>query len=98
MINRKTNSYTAREFHIPNYMFPSLRAYVLDGVIPECFLQAIICNDLFGACQTADDENIKNIPGFAAFFYNETPSDCWGSYEAMLEWKLKIIKERTNGE
>jgi hypothetical protein len=91
MINRKTNSYTFREFHIPEYMFPALRAYVFDGDVLEDFIEAIICNDLYRACETADDENLKNLPAYVAFFYNETPSDCWGSYEAMLEWKVKKI-------
>jgi hypothetical protein len=34
----------------------------------------------------ADDQNIKVLPAFVAYFYNEAPSQCWGSKEKMESW------------
>jgi hypothetical protein len=67
-------------------MLAPIERYVLQGIIPGGFLQAVICNDLAGAMQQADDENLANIQAFAAYFYNNTPGACWGSREKMVLW------------
>jgi hypothetical protein len=71
---------------IPERMMESVKAYIRDGRPTGQFLQAIICNDLLEACGRADDENIRIIPIFVSYFYNEAPSPCWGSKEAYVKW------------
>ncbi|RLI66801.1 MAG: hypothetical protein DRO67_00060 [Candidatus Asgardarchaeum californiense] len=81
-----SKQYSVGRFHIPTRMMPSIERYVLKGIIPGDFLQGIICMDLFKAVSHADNENIENIPAYVYLFYNELPSACWGSKEAMYEW------------
>ena len=78
--------YKFREFSIPERMMGAIDRYVKHGIEPGDFLSAIICNDLRGACGRADDENLRNIPAYVAYFYNEAPSLCWGSEEKMQAW------------
>jgi len=86
--------YEFRGFHIPDYMMDGIERYVNDGIPPGGFLTAIITNDLHGAVSAADDENIKNIPAYVAYFYNKTPAACWGSIAAMNAWAKKVSLER----
>lgn len=84
--NNKTFKYSYNEYFIPERMMPAIQRYVKNHVKPGAFLQAVIRNDLFDAIGFADEENLKNLPAYAAYFYNETPSDCWGSREKMEKW------------
>ena len=87
--------YGGQEFYIPEYMEGGIKLYITKGIPPGSFLTAIICNDLIGAIAQADDVNIHNIPAFVAWFYNEAPTNCWGSKEKMIKW---INKFREIGE
>ena len=78
--------YTFKDFYIPERMVAALERYVHDGIEPGDFLAAVICNDLHEACNRADDENIWNLPAYAAWFRNEAPASCWGCREAMDRW------------
>ena len=89
--------YTFQSFYIPDRMMPGIRRYVEEGVCPGRFLTAIIQNDLSEACGQADDENMENLPAYAAYFYNETPSSCWGSKKKMDAW-IKQMKGKEKDE
>ena len=78
--------YKFREFYIPERMMGGITRYVEQGIPPGDFLTAIIENNLSEAVGRADDENIRNIPAYVAYFYNKTPSPCWGSRQAMKSW------------
>ena len=86
--------YYFREFYIRPQMMDAIRRYVDEGLEPGDFLTAVICNDLFGAVNRADDENLRNLPAFVCYFYNDAPSDCHGSRGAMAYWIEKKRKER----
>jgi len=95
--------YTVREFTIPMRMMSIIEMYIENGIIPGHFLQAIICNDLHKALAHADSENLRNIPAYPMFFYNQTPGLCWGSKEKMLAWSeqggyLKIKRKEPVSE
>lgn len=79
-------SYTQRGFTIPDHMLLALEAYIEYGIIPGDFLQAVICNDLKNAVGHADDENLRNLPAFAIYMYNQAPAQCWGDREKMFAW------------
>jgi len=79
-------SYRWNGFYIPEHMMSGIKRYVEEGILPGHFLQAIISNDLFEACAKADDDSIRNLPAYVAYFYNETPMVCWGSKEKMYSW------------
>ena len=54
--------------------------------MPGQFLQAVISNDLKEAVSRADDNNVKILHVYICFFYNKTPSACWGSMKNLIEW------------
>jgi hypothetical protein len=59
---------------------------VIDHVRPGQFLMAVICNDLRGAVNYADDENLPLIKLYVQWFYNRAPSQCSGSPSRLVEW------------
>lgn len=79
-------SYQFRQFYIPERMMGALERYIENRMPPGDFLMAVLCNDLSEACGRADDENIANLPAYAAFLYNEVPSACHGSPEKVMAW------------
>jgi hypothetical protein len=87
--------YVFRDFYVPERMMGGLIRYVHHRVLPGDFLQAVIKNDLREAVGLADEENIRNLPAFVAWLYNEAPSQCWGSKEKMLAWSERR-KEASN--
>ena len=78
--------YHFRNWYIREDMYEAILRYEDHRIKPGDFLTAVICNDLCGAWGSADDENLANLPAFVAYFYNEAPSECWGSRERMLAW------------
>lgn len=91
--------YHYKHFRILDPMLDSLLGYVNRRVPVGSFLAAVLENDLKGACEYADAENIANIPAFAAWLYAEAPSACWGSKEAVAAWsdigrrELNLMRE-----
>lgn len=83
--------YRFKDFYIPDRMQGAIHRYINNGIRPGSFLEAVICNDLFTAVGKADEENLENLPAYAAYFYNEAPSACWGSKEKMEAW-IKLIR------
>lgn len=64
-------------------MLIPLREYINNGQPVGDFLAAVLCNDLAEACGRADEENLRNLPAYTGFLYNEAPSTCHGSIEKM---------------
>jgi hypothetical protein len=71
---------------IPDLTMDGLTRYVVQGIPPGGFLTAVICNDLKEAVGRADPQNTLALHSIVAYFYNETPSACWGSPERMQDW------------
>jgi len=79
-------TYRFLSFYIPERMEDGIRRYIDERVRPGDFLQAVISNNLKEAVWRADEENINNLPAYVSYFYNEAPSNCWGSKEKMENW------------
>jgi hypothetical protein len=77
-------------------MYPGIIQWIQDGVKPGHFLTAIIENDLRGAIERADDENVIRLQAYIRFFYNCSPGRCWGSKELVAEWAKQGGLRRTN--
>lgn len=86
------------DFYIPERMMEGVLLYVEKGVVPGDFLVAVIQNNLKEAVGRADTENMRNLPAFVGYFYNETPLACWGSKEKMEAWVAQFRKEREEEE
>lgn len=78
------------DYQIPQRMMPGIRRYIEQGIEPGGFLTAVICNDLKEAVGRADDENLRNLPAFVSYFYNDVPSTCWGSPERFSAWLARF--------
>ena len=63
-----------------------LKRYVEHHIPTGDFLKAVLENDLTEAVARADDENQRVIPIYVSWLYNEAPSKCWGSPEAVRAW------------
>ena len=89
--------YKINNFYIPERMMGGINRYIENGIVPGSFLTAIIQNNLSEAVGQADDENLKNIPAYVSYFYNEAPATCWGSKTQMEKWveRFKILAEET---
>jgi hypothetical protein len=86
MTESSETEYRFREFYIPERMMGGIRRYIDQGIPPGDFLTAIICNDLKEAVSRADDENMRNLPAYVAYFVNAAPYISWGTRAKMDEW------------
>jgi len=82
----KNEQYSFRTFYIPERMMYGLERYIEGHIKPGGFLSAVLKNDLCGAINHADDENIQNLPAYIGFLYNQAPSLCWGSEKKFKDW------------
>lgn len=71
---------------IPAHMIGIVRRYIEHGVEPGNFLEAMLTNDLRGACYYADTTNRHAIFNYVMFFHNYAPSECWGSKQRFEAW------------
>lgn len=78
--------YTFRGFTISEHMLYSLKQYIEHKQPVGDFLTAVLENDLSEAVARADENNLKNLPAFVGYLYNEAPSQCWGSKKKVEEW------------
>lgn len=72
--------------HVPIRMHGGIVRWVLFGIMPGEFLQAIIRGDLFDAAGRADDENQKLLWEYAFVMHNAVPSQSKGP-NALTTWK-----------
>jgi len=80
------SNFSFRGMTIPPHMLEALLRYVEQGVRPGHFLCAVLTNDLQEAVGRADDENMRIIPAYVAWLYNEAPSSCWGTQSKVDLW------------
>ncbi len=75
---------------IPRHMHePMIRWINYGEPAPDAmgsFLRAVLTNDLQGAFDCADDENLAAIRGWITFLYNDAPGPCHGTKERLVEW------------
>jgi len=83
---------------IPAHTKAALDRYVNDRIVPGGFLMAVLSNDLFGAVGYADSHNLAALPDIVKYVYNELPSGCWGSKEAIWKWVSDEFYQRLNKE
>lgn len=81
-------SQVIRERHpiIPTYMLDGISCYVLYGIRPGSFLEAVFSNDLRGAFERADHNNSHIIREYLMLAYSTLPANCWGSVKQFEEW------------
>lgn len=76
----------ASEYGITQEIIDSLERYVQHRIPTGGFLEAVLRNDLKGACMRADMANRHILFGIVSYIYNEIPSGSWGSPERVGKW------------
>ncbi len=71
---------------LPSRMHGGIVRWVLFGIVPGNFLQAIIRGDLFDAAARADDENQRLLFEYAFVLHNYVPMEAKGP-NALRTWK-----------
>lgn len=89
-----SNFYTHYDWYIPARMGHGIKLWIEKGIYPGGFLTAVIENNLKEAVGRADDENVRNLPAYVAYFYNEAPAGCWGSEEIAGLWATMMAAKR----
>ena len=67
----------------------SLDRYANDHLATGGFLRAVLANDLAGAVGRADLDNTFALVDIVRYIWNQLPSECHGSYEAVDRWLAK---------
>ena len=70
----------------PNNLGGTLKRYIENKNPMSGFMTAVASNDLREAFGRADHINRECLYDIVSWFYNEAPSNCWGSYEAVTNW------------
>jgi hypothetical protein len=70
----------------PEDIVETLQRYVTHRVHTGGFLHAVLANDLRESFARADDVNRHCLFEIVSYCYNNIPSKCWGSYEAVDDW------------
>ncbi len=71
---------------LPETLQGGMQRWVEDGILPGHFLRAVIANDLREAVIQADEFNRLKLVEIVSWFWNECPSEAWGSPAKMLAW------------
>jgi len=73
--------------HLPERFRESIERWILEGIPPGRFLEAVLANDLKESFARADDVSVVELPGLVSWLYNHAPMNCWGSREIMDSWR-----------
>lgn len=75
-----------RDSGVPAHMHDGYVLYLLHGVPPGSFLEAVLSNDLREACARADTDNQRTLYQHVYFLYNYAPQSCWGDAKTITGW------------
>lgn len=78
--------FTGEYADIPVHMQEAIKRYVIERLRPGHFLSAVITNDLRGAVDHADAENLPLVKRYVQWFYNRAPAICHGNPQRMEDW------------
>ena len=73
---------------LPEHMRGAFQRWIDYGIEPGSFGMAVICNDLFEAFGYADQTNTACMKDIISFFYNDAPSQCYGSRTKASAWMM----------
>lgn len=79
---------------VPEHLREGLERYIEQGVPPGHFLTAVIENNLVEAFGRGDEESLSRLRDLVIWFYNYSPSPCWGSPEKRLAWQQAHAEQR----
>ena len=82
---------------VPEHLRGALARYIVSGIMPGCFLQALLTNDLRCTAKFSTDDTLVAIPRILKFLYWYAPMECHGTPARYHAWRrhrgLERIKE-----
>lgn len=72
--------------NIPDDIQKSLELYLLRGIMPGGFLEALLARDYNRAIDIADLINRERFWHIATWIRREAPKACWGDYNDVHNW------------
>jgi hypothetical protein len=87
--NEKRLTQTALKCGVPDYMVEAFVKYILTGHPMGSFATSVVQNDLMDAVSRADPTNAGKLRETMLWFYNYTPSPCWGSVQNYKRWRAQ---------
>jgi len=79
----------------PPIAVESLKLYIVQGIPPGDFLEAVLANDLMEAVGRADCNNLAVLPHIVAWVYIHVPRVATGSFENVRAWLTTMAEKRT---
>jgi hypothetical protein len=80
--------------NVPQDIIDSLNRWRDHGIQPGGFLTAVLRNDLKGAVNRADENNMHIIPDIVFVLYNDYPSAMSGYEEVMRDWPILLRRKQ----
>ena len=71
---------------LPHHIREGFQSYIEEHQPMGSFGMSVLRNDLCGAVSRADGINRPLLADTIRWLYNEAPSDCWGSPQAVEAW------------
>ena len=72
--------------NLPEGMHDGLIRYLVYGLPPGSFLEAVLSNDLLEAVKRCDPVNEAHLADYVKFLYNHAPAQAWGTPERVWSW------------
>lgn len=73
----------------------SMELWVLNGIPPGSFLEAVLANDLQSAALRSHPANTwESIMSLARWLLNVAPKECYGSYDNLKKWQALSNDQR----
>jgi hypothetical protein len=73
-------------YGVPQHLRNGLARYILHGIRPGGFLDALLVNDLRLSVHRADAESLRAIPQVLEFLHWNAPSACYGTPQRHDAW------------
>ncbi len=74
------------ETFVPINLRHGLQRYIEEGIPAGNFLEAILRNDLKGACHSGDPVTVTHLPSIVKWLWNFAPMNCHGSESSVRGW------------
>lgn len=74
------------KYDIPDHTALALENYFIHGYSPGSFVTYVMCNNLYGAVNSADSINQSKITDIVSWLMHSVPMNSYGSINKMNRW------------
>jgi hypothetical protein len=85
-------------YGVPEHLRCGLARYIVSGIMPGCFLKALLTNDLSCTAKFSTIDTLVAVPRILKFLYWCAPMECHGTPARYHAWIRHRGLTRNNGE